>query len=129
MSCLLCCDGRPLNTWRAILGLGVSQRARKAEIFKPVRELLRAYKLQFVVSLLTFAIFVCASGPTAAAVRIEGLVQGGGGSNRVNAYSVSQVPHCLKCGWVLPETHFTKLLRASCKAHPSIWIAIGTAVS
>jgi len=36
-------------------------------------------KLQFVVSLLTFGILVCASAPTAAAVRIEGLVQGGGG--------------------------------------------------
>jgi hypothetical protein len=36
-------------------------------------------KLQFVVSLLAFAILVCANGPTAAAVRIEGLVQGGGG--------------------------------------------------
>jgi hypothetical protein len=48
--------------------------------------------------------------------------------NRVNTYSVSQVPRCSKCGWVLPETHFTKLLRVSYKAHPSIWIAIGTAV-
>ena len=36
-------------------------------------------KLQSVISLLTFGILVCASGPTAAAVRIEGLVQGGGG--------------------------------------------------
>jgi hypothetical protein len=41
--------------------------------------MLRLNKLQFVVSLLAFAISVCASGPTAAAVRIEGLVQGGGG--------------------------------------------------
>ena len=36
-------------------------------------------KLQSVISLLTFGILVCASGPTAAAVRIEGVVQGGGG--------------------------------------------------
>ena len=36
-------------------------------------------KLQFVVSLLTLAILVCASGPTAAAVRIEGVVKAGGG--------------------------------------------------
>jgi hypothetical protein len=39
---------------------------------------LRLNRLQFVVSLLTFGIFVCASGPTAAAVNIEGLVQVGG---------------------------------------------------
>ena len=41
--------------------------------------MLRLNRLQFVISLLTLAILVCASGPTAAAVRIEGLVQGGGG--------------------------------------------------
>jgi hypothetical protein len=41
--------------------------------------MLRINKLQFVISLLTFGMLVCASGPTAAAVRIEGLVQGGGG--------------------------------------------------
>jgi hypothetical protein len=41
--------------------------------------MLRLSKLQFVISLLTFGILVCASGPTAAAVRIEGLVQAGGG--------------------------------------------------
>jgi hypothetical protein len=42
--------------------------------------MLRLIKLQFVVSLLTFvSIAVCAGGSTAAAVRIEGLVQGGGG--------------------------------------------------
>jgi hypothetical protein len=35
-------------------------------------------KLQFIM--LTFGILVCANGPTAAAVRIEGLVQGGGGA-------------------------------------------------
>ena len=42
--------------------------------------MLRLNKLQFVVSFLTLARLVCASGPIAAAVRIEGLVQGGGGS-------------------------------------------------
>lgn len=39
----------------------------------------RLDKLQFVVSLLTLAMLMCATDPTAAAVRIEGLVQGGGG--------------------------------------------------
>jgi hypothetical protein len=39
----------------------------------------RLNKLQFIISLLTLAILVCASGSIAAAVRIEGLVQGGGG--------------------------------------------------
>jgi hypothetical protein len=48
--------------------------------------------------------------------------------NRVSSYSVNQVPRCPKCGWVLPETHFTTLLRAAYKAHPSLWIATGTAV-
>ena len=41
--------------------------------------MLSVNKLQFVVSLLTLAILACASGPSAAAVSIEGLVQGGGG--------------------------------------------------
>src|SRR6516164_480138 len=41
--------------------------------------MLRLNKLQFVVSLLTLVILMCASGPTAAAVRIEGQVQAGGG--------------------------------------------------
>ena len=41
--------------------------------------MLRINKLQFLISLLTFGILACASGPTAAAVRIEGLVQAGGG--------------------------------------------------
>jgi hypothetical protein len=41
--------------------------------------MLRLNKLQFVISLLTLAVLVCVSGTTAAAVRIEGLVQGGGG--------------------------------------------------
>jgi hypothetical protein len=36
-------------------------------------------KIQYVISLLTLVILVCANGPTAAAVMIEGLVQGGGG--------------------------------------------------
>jgi hypothetical protein len=40
----------------------------------------RLNKRQFVVSLLIFACLVWASGPSAAAVRIEGLVQGGGGA-------------------------------------------------
>ena len=40
--------------------------------------MLRLNGLQFVVSLLTLGVLVSASGPTAAAVRIEGLVQGGG---------------------------------------------------
>jgi hypothetical protein len=40
----------------------------------------RLNKLQLVISSLSLAILVCASGPTAAAVRIEGLVQGGGGA-------------------------------------------------
>jgi hypothetical protein len=48
--------------------------------------------------------------------------------NRVVAYSINQIPHCRECGWVLPETPLTKVLRTSYKAHPSIWIAIGTAV-
>lgn len=39
----------------------------------------RVNKLHFVVGLLSFVILLCASGPTAAAVRIEGLAQGGGG--------------------------------------------------
>jgi streptogramin lyase len=39
----------------------------------------RINKLQFVISLLAFVILVCASVPAAAAVSIEGLVQGGGG--------------------------------------------------
>jgi hypothetical protein len=39
--------------------------------------MLRLSRLQFVISLLTFGILVCASGRSAAAVRIEGLVQAG----------------------------------------------------
>lgn len=41
--------------------------------------MLKLNKRQFVVGLLIFSCLVCASGPSAAAVRIEGLVQGGGG--------------------------------------------------
>jgi hypothetical protein len=41
--------------------------------------MLKLNRLQFVVSLLTFAILMCASGPASAAVRIEGQVQAGGG--------------------------------------------------
>ena len=42
--------------------------------------MLKLNRLQFVVSLLTLAILMCANGPASAAVRIEGQVQAGGGA-------------------------------------------------
>ena len=54
--------------------------------------MLKLNRLQFVVSSLTLAILVCASGPAPAAVSIEGQVQAGGGplaSSNVTLWAAS----------------------------------------
>jgi hypothetical protein len=45
--------------------------------------------------------------------------------NRVSAHSINQIPRCPKCGWVLPESGITKLLRRAYSAHPALWVALG----
>jgi hypothetical protein len=45
--------------------------------------------------------------------------------NRVSTYWISQIPRCPKCGWVLPESSLTKLVRIAHSAHPASWVAVG----